>query len=1122
MRCQSCGSENPEEKKFCGDCGAVLTNHCPRCGSNNPPGKQFCGDCGAALNTTLPRGIAQPEATRERARGDARGAAQLMPGNSLEPLLDGERKTVSALFADIKGSMELMEDLDPEEARGIVNPALKLMMDAVHRYDGYVVQSTGDGIFAMFGAPVAHEDHPQRALYAALRLQDELKRYSHKLRAEGRLPLQARAGVNTGEVVVRTIRTDEAHAEYTPIGHSISLAARMQALAPIGSIAVPPVVQKTCEGYFAFKSLGPTRVRGVTEPVEIYEVTGLGPLRTRLQAAALRGLSRFVGRDNELEQMKRALELARKGHGQIVAAIGEPGVGKSRLFYEFKAVSQSKVLILEAYSISHGKASAYLPALELLRDYFRIIPEDDARLRREKVAGKIVILDRALEDTLPYLYALLGIAAGDDPLAQMDAQIRRRRTHEALKRVLLRESFNQPLLLIFEDLHWIDGETQALLKLLADSIANARILLLVNYRPEYRHEWGNRSWYTQLRLDPLGSKNAEEMLGALIGDAAELGALKRIVAERTEGNPFFMEEIVQSLFDDGTLVRNGAVRLARPLSGARIPPSVQSVLAARIDRLTPEEKELLQTMAVIGREFSRELVCRVAAKPEEEIDCALGQLRLAEFIYEQPAVGGTEYTFKHALTQEVAYNSILTERRKATHECAAQAIEALYADSLDDRLAELAHHYSRSPNAEKAVDYLRCAAQQAIQRSAHSYAMSYLDTGLELLATLPAGVERNHHELALQLAVGASNSVAGGYGSPIAIRALERALKICGENGGKVELFEVLTGLLLNYLPRNLAKSREVGEQLVKLAQHSHDSTWLAAAYMVLGNALLWLSEFELSIDAFERSIAVPESRNTPNPLFGDSKTISLGLSGWALWFLGYPDRALIRGREAVEHGRSTRVPLALGWGLCDLTEVHHLRREAAPARDSADEAIVIADAHGFTFQSAFATVVRGWARVNSADLGGIDDVQGSLSAYVTVGTVPTNLILATAASAYAETGRYQEALTALTQSPVRSNDTMYEAELKRLEGELYAALGESDPAQPEACYRRAVELARGRKAKSWELRATMSLARLRAKQGCRGEARAMLADIYGWFTEGFDTGDLKEAKALLEELSSN
>ncbi len=701
MRCTRCGTESTTGRKFCAACGCPLPRRCPKCGAENAPASAFCEDCGAALS-----GNAAPAAAQSAQIAPTAPELRVAPDQpDTSTPIDGERKTVTALFADIKGSMELMEDLDPEEARAIVDPALKLMIGAVHRYDGYIVQSTGDGIFALFGAPVAHEDHPQRALYAALRMQEELRRYSAKLREAGNAGLEARVGVNTGEVVVRSLKTGDTHTEYTPIGHSTSLAARMQALAPAGSIATTGQTRRLCEGYFTFKPLGPARIKGVSEPINIVEVTGLGPLRTRLQVTAQRGFTKFVGRQAELEQMKRALQLARDGLGQIVAAIGEPGVGKSRLFFEFRAIAQSGCLVLEAYSVSYGKASAYLPLIDLLRSYFEIVNEDDERKRREKVAGKIIMLDRALEDTLPYLFGLLNMVEDEDSQAQLDPQLKRRRIVEAIKRILVRESLNQPLIVVFEDLHWIDSETQALLDLLVDGIATARILLLINYRPEYHHQWGNKTYYTQLRLDPLGKESADQMLAALVSDAGELAPLKRFIIERTEGNPFFMEEMVQMLFEQNLLVRNGVVRLAKPLNEIRVPPTVQAILASRIDRLAPAHKELLQTLAVLGREFSSGLIKRVTGKADDELERMLSELQLGEYIYEQPAFPDIEYIFKHALIHEVAYNSVLTARRRQLHERAAQAIEALFADRLDDYLDKLAHYYDRSGNVSKAVEY---------------------------------------------------------------------------------------------------------------------------------------------------------------------------------------------------------------------------------------------------------------------------------------------------------------------------------------------------------------------------------------------------------------------------------
>ena len=503
MHCSNCKTENPPGKKFCGDCGAPLANLCPKCGADNPAGKRFCGECGTAL------GLAAAPASRSN---DSPIRIADAPASEN---LEGERKTVTALFADIKGSTELEQDLDPEEARAIVDPALRLMIDAVRRYDGYVVQSTGDGIFAIFGAPVAHEDHPQRSLYAALRMQEELRRYSDKLLADGeRRSRFASASTPAKSSCARSqpapAMSNTRQSGTRPISPRGCRPSRRPA-----RLRSPKIRAGWSKDTSQLKPRGPTRVKGVTEPVNVYEVTGLGPLRTRLQRSAGRGLTKFVGREREMEAMRNAAELAHAGHGQIVAAMAEAGTGKSRLFFEFKAKNQSGWNVLETFSVSHGKASAYFPVIDLLNSYFEISSEDDARKRRERVNGKVLTLDRSLEDTIPYLFALLGIGEGaelqrhwedtfdrldqylhevqrKDPLAQMDAQVRKRRTLDAIKRLLLRESLNQPLMVIFEDLHWIDEETQAFLNLLADSIANAKILLLVNYRPEYSHQWNSQ------------------------------------------------------------------------------------------------------------------------------------------------------------------------------------------------------------------------------------------------------------------------------------------------------------------------------------------------------------------------------------------------------------------------------------------------------------------------------------------------------------------------------------------------------------------------------------------------------------------------------------------------------
>jgi len=584
--CPACGHENRETARFCGACAAPLVPEvtCHGCGAPNPSAQKFCDACGASLGG---------RASRRAAGGEQDGSAGASPSQARAPrsytpkhladkilqsksALEGERKQVTVLFADVKGSMELAEQVDPEEWHEILDRFFQILTDGVHRFEGTVNQYTGDGIMALFGAPIAHEDHAQRACYAALRLGEELRGYAAELRARRGLNFSVRMGLNSGEVVVGRIG-DDLRMDYTAQGHTVGLAARMDQLAEVGRVYLTEHTGRLVEGLFRLGDLGLFTVKGVHDPLRVYELQGVGPLRTRLEVAARRGLSRFVGRREQLEQLKQAWEAAHAGHGQIVAVMGEAGIGKSRLFHEFKVPLQAQCPVLETFSVSHGKAYAYLPVIDLLRTYFHIALEDDERARREKVTGKVLALDRTLEDTLPYVFALLGIQDPTSALPQMDAQVRRRRTLEAIKRILVRETLDQPVTLICEDLHWFDGESQALLDLLVESVATARLLLLVNYRPEYHHGWGSKTYYTQLRLDPLGKAEAGELLAALLGPgaAAGLDRLQGLILDKTEGNPFFIEEVVQTLAEEGVLRGDrGSYRVEKVPAELHIPVTV--------------------------------------------------------------------------------------------------------------------------------------------------------------------------------------------------------------------------------------------------------------------------------------------------------------------------------------------------------------------------------------------------------------------------------------------------------------------------------------------------------------------------------------------------------------------
>jgi predicted ATPase/class 3 adenylate cyclase len=753
--------------------------------------------------------------------------------------IDGERKTITALFGDIKGSTELIERLDPEEARAIIDPVLRLMMDAVDRYGGYIAQSTGDGIFALFGAPLAYEDHPQRALHASLAMQQAIHERATRCGVPGRPGIEARVGISTGEVVVRTIETG-GHPEYAPIGLAANLASRLQTVAAPGSIAVSAEICRLCEGYFSFRALGPSALKGIAEPVEAYEVTGLGPLRTHFELSARRGLTRFVGREHELAALQRALIQAHSGHGEVLAVVAEAGTGKSRLFHEFKSSLPIEGRLLQAYSVSHGKASAWLPVLELLHRYFGIEATNDPVARREKVQAALTALGIGLTDVRPYLFALFGITDEPDPLAQMNSQVKRRRTLEAIRSVILRESLKQPLVIVFEDLHWVDGETQELLDLLVESIAGTRILLLVNYRPEYRHQWSSKSHYTQLRLDPLGGEGAAAMLTAMLGDGAELGTIKRLIAERTGGNPFFIEEMVQALFDEGALLRNGAVKVVRPLAQLRMPPTVQGILASRIDRLAAEQKDLLQTLAVMGRESPLGLIRKVVAKAEPQLEPMLAVLRAAEFIYEQPALTEPEYVFKHALTQEVAYQSILAKRRKKIHERVGAATEELYRDQLEEHLAKLAHHYQRSANKEKAIVYLKRAADQAAQRCSIVESEAQYRDAISILRELPPTPERDRLELGVQLGLIAV-LIGKGWGASEREEPLIRAMELSDRVGDPGELHALLFQLAQFYIERlRYDEARRLAERAIALAQGVPNQIQEGAAWYNLAESLFW------------------------------------------------------------------------------------------------------------------------------------------------------------------------------------------------------------------------------------------------------------------------------------------
>jgi class 3 adenylate cyclase/tetratricopeptide (TPR) repeat protein len=843
--------------------------------------------------------------------------------------LEGERKQVTVLFADIKGSTDLIRDLDPEEARRLLDPALHLMMDAVHRYEGTVNQVLGDGVMALFGAPLAHEDHAVRACYAALAMQAALRRYGEEVRRTQGLVVQMRVGLNAGEVVVRAIGND-LHMDYSAVGQTVHLAARMEQLATPGNILLSAATLRLVEGLVQVNALGPLPVKGLLEPVEVVELVGVSALRRRLQVAVGRGLTRFVGRESELAAVQQALAQAGAGHGQVAALIGEAGVGKSRLVYEVAHSYYTQGWrVLESASVSYGKATPYFPVIDLLKRYCHIDDTDDTRTIRAKVTGQVLTLDETLQETLPALLALLGAVQDDSPFLQLDPPQRRQHTLDGLKRVLLRESQVQPLLLVFEDLHWIDTETQVLLDRLVESLPTARLLLLVNYRPEYQHGWGSKTYYTQLRLDPLPAASTAEFLTALLGDDPSLAPLKQLLIERTGGNPFFLEETVRTLVETGALVgTTGAYRPVQAVPSLQVPATVQAVLAARIDRLPLDAKHLLQTTAVIGMEVSFPLLHAIAELPEEVLHRCLAQLQEAEFLYETRLFPEHEYTFKHALTHEVAYSGLLQERRRVLHARNVEILEAFARERMaevaagpsPEQVERLAHHALRGEVWDKALAYFRQAGEKALWRSASREAAGHFEQALSTLPHLPEQRATLEQAIDLRLALRSALIPFGDLARILGYMREAEALAVTLDDQRR--LGEVLSFLTL-YFRFMGAHDQAItaAQRALALATAGVDVGLHANANQQLGETYYTQGDYRRAIDCFGQTVTSLEGARR-RERFGQVILLAVHARAWlAVCYaeLGIFAEGRVHGEEGLQIAAAVAHPASLMialWGL--------------------------------------------------------------------------------------------------------------------------------------------------------------------------------------------------------------
>jgi class 3 adenylate cyclase/tetratricopeptide (TPR) repeat protein len=1012
MQCPRCQQDSSPGARFCGECGAPLGRACPVCRSLNPASHAFCSDCGAPL--------APPSG------GEAAPALHTYtPGYLAEKILgtrealEGERKQVTVLFADLRGSLELLADRDPEESRRLLDPVLERMIEAVHRYEGTVNQVMGDGIMALFGAPLAHEDHAVRACYAALRMQEGIAALAGALRQSHGLSVQIRVGLNSGEVVVRSIGSD-LHMDYTAVGQTTHLAGRMEQLAHPGQILATERTLRLAEGFVEVKALGPIPVKGLAAPVPTYEVVGPGPVRSRLELAAARGLTRFVGREAELGELRAAMDRAARGRGQIVALAGEPGVGKSRLIHEFTRTHLApEWRVLEAFAASFDTSAAYRPLVELLRGYFQIQEGDDLRRIRDKVAAALLGLEESLVAALPAFLAVLDVPVEDPAWQALDPAQRRRRTLDAIRRLLIRESQRRALCLVIEDLHWIDPEAQAVLDSLVEGLPTARLLLLVTYRLEYTHGWGGKSYYVHIAVPSLPRGTAGELLRDLLGDGADVARLGAELIEHTEGNPFFLEESVRHLVETGVLTgERRAHRVARPPALAEVPATVQALLAARIDRLAPADKRLLQCAAAIGKDVPLTLLAAVADMAEHDLRRRLGHLQAAEFLLEASLFPVLEYTFKHALTLDVAYGSLLQERRRALDARIVDALEDLGGERTAERVERLAHHAYRGGVWDKAVAYCREAGMRALARSAHRVDVRYFEQALNALAHLPKTPEALGRAIDVRLELRAALAPIGEYRRML--EALTEADGIARALGDDRRL-----GLVLSFLT-NFFTLRGDFERAIS---HGHDALALAASVkdvelQVLASAFLSLAYFFGPADYDQ---AIDLARSNVHLLGPDRERQRFGMAqlpavysrtvmSWSLAEQGRFAEGFAAGQEGLRLAQSVNHPHSVVFALLGIGTLH-LRR---------------GDLH-----EAIRTLEHGQAICEAADLPAV-----ALEVAFLLG------------SAYTEAGRGPEAIALMERSVTQAMALRYRlGHWLRTGGmaEAYLAVGRAEEALPLA-----------------------------------------------------------------------
>jgi class 3 adenylate cyclase/predicted ATPase len=1042
-----------------------------------------------------------------------------------------ERRQLTVLFCDLVDSTVLASQLDPEEWREVVRAYQETCAKVIARFEGHIAQYLGDGLLVYFGYPRAHEDDAQRAVRAGLGMIEAVAQLNTRLEPERGVHLAVRLGCHTGLVVVGEMGGGPRQ-EQLALGETPNLAARLQGLAAPNTVVISAATVPLLGGFFACQSLGPHLLKGFTQPLEVYQVRYESTARSRLEAAGSTGLTPLVGREQEVALQRARWEQVKEGLGQVVLLSGEAGIGKSRLVQVLKehVATEPRAWLTPCQCSPYYQNTALYPWIELLeRVVLRFEREESSDQKLRKLEGFLVQYGLPLAEAMPLFAALLSLPLPADyaPLTGSPEQ-QKQMTLQALLTILLRIAAQQPVLFVMEDLHWVDPTTLEFLSLLVDQGPTARLLALWTFRPDFSPPWMGRAHLTQVTLPRLPRRQAAEMTGRVAHNKALPAEVVEQVVAKTDGVPLFVEELTKMVLESGLLQeRAERYALSGPLPPLAIPTTLHDSLMARLDRLAAM-KAMAQLGATLGREFAYELLHAVAPWDEGTLHRGLQQLVAAEFLYQRGLPPQATYLFKHALIQEAAYQSLLKSTRQQYHQRIAQVLAARFPETAETQPELLAHHYTEAGLPTQAIPYWQRAGQRAVERSATLEAVSHLTKGLEVLATLPDTPERAQQELALHITLGPALMNTKGFEAPEVERVYARARALCQQLGDTRQLFPVLWGLwYLHQVRGQLLRAGEVGEELLGVARQRQDPGLFVVAHRVLGNSLVWRGEFGPAHAHVKHALALYDPQQMRDHAVRYGQDAGVGCRFWGavtLWLLGYPDQAWQWSEAALTQAQGLRHAFTLQQALCWSALLHHLRGEAAMAQERAEAARALCTEQGFAPYLAWGTILWGSAlAAQGAWAEGVAQMRQGLAAYRTRGRLPWLFFLGLLAEACGRAGQVEEGLRALDEALAAMQTTeerMYAAEVYRLRGELLRQQSAAQQGEAEASVQQALTVARRQQAKSWELRAAMSLSRLWQHQGKRDAAHELLAPIYSWFTEGFDTADLQEAKVLLQELS--